>query len=265
MSRIATLLFVAVLAVTGCKEKGPPAKAPAEPARPAPAAAPVPDPEPAPDPAPDPEPEAWPQPEAEPTAPPEKPAASDPGDDKDDRDDRDDVALKAPRKPNGTICKRACNKAQQCGSARGGVVVCVGGCMEALRADPKTSPDLAVTALGFLAQEKCADVRCTDFKGCLAKALAGEQAMAAAPAIARNAARALCQKLCAKEEDCQHGEQKRISGVQECLDTCEAVQVSPQPDMAAERVLMGHALGCVEKPCEEFAACARAAMLSAKD
>lgn len=161
-----------------------------------------------------------------------------------------------------TLCKRACNKAARCGTARGNVTNCVGGCLAALSAK---EGDLARHAVGFRAQEKCADVLCAEFETCVGKALVGQKALAAAPAISPKEAAARCARMCDKERTCAPERHKeRPGGHRSCLVSCEQRWISPTDQMALERVFMMRTLPCLEKPCGAFEECVRKGIMQHK-
>ena len=161
-------------------------------------------------------------------------------------------------KPAATVCMRACNKAQHCGTARGAVSACVSACLEALKG---TTDDARRTAVGFRAQERCADRACGEFDTCVGHALLGEQALSDSPPVAPDSAQARCQQLCNKEKECDPERfAQRPGGMRSCMGTCVAVLVSPEEAQAVRRVLMTRSIGCIDKPCADFKACVQAAV-----
>ena len=163
--------------------------------------------------------------------------------------------LERPSKPLDTICMRVCNKAQQCGTARGSVTDCVGECLGIMRAGD-AAPTEKVGA--YRAQERCADVACKVFEGCVGKALLGERALAAAPAVSPAEADSRCKRLCAKEKECHPARlAARPEGLKSCISSCVQVFINPTEQVASQRLLMNRVLGCLDKPCPEFEICAR--------
>ncbi len=243
------MVILVVFAAYGCKKDKPADQKPAPTSQAPPETPPMervkPDPA-TPDPAaPDP---AAPKQQAPKTADEPKP------------DPSGDKALPAHSKPRMRICTRACNKAQACGTASGSVSACVGNCLGVLEA-PKEETDKVVTAVGFYAQEGCADVPCRDFKDCVSRKLVGETTLAEAPPMSKNAAVSRCAKLCGKEQLCDKDTfEQRPGGMRTCKSTCEAVLVSPQDVMAVRRVVMNKTFACIDKGCAEFDLCVRAAL-----
>ncbi len=258
---------VVLLSAIGCKKDTPPAKtagSPGSTVNAAPPTAPTPTTakpaEPA-EPAAQPTPAAAPTEKApagpEPTTAPEpaKPVTPEPA-----KDPAGDVALPAHTKPKTRVCMRACNKAQSCGTAKGAVSACVGACLIALKA-PRENKAALITAAGFYAQEKCADLKCSDFGECVSRKLVGEKALAAAPPIAKNEAVPRCEKLCHKEMECDAETfAQRPGGMRSCKSTCEAVLTSPQDTLAVQRVVMNKTYDCIDKPCDGFDACVKAGL-----
>jgi len=187
------------------------------------------------------------QPEPDPTAAPEKKALS-------------DKVLKRPERPVMSICARACNKAQQCGTARGNVSACISACSQAVKAAPGS--DEARSGNGFRAQEHCADEPCNAFDACVGKALVGEEALSKAPPISAKAAQPICEALCAKELECHPKEaEKRPGGAATCIQSCIQVMINPTEAMAVQRVLMNKSYECREKACDAFEPCVRDGVL----
>ena len=165
-----------------------------------------------------------------------------------------------PERSPRLVCVRACNKAQQCGSARGGVSACVQSCLEAFAG---TAEDERRLAVGFRAQDGCADRPCAGFEGCVAERLVSSKAMAAAPPMTADKAHALCPKLCEREKLC-HKESfdRRPGGMPTCVATCEQVLRSPDPAVVRPRALMLATAAClVEAECPAFEACVRKSVI----
>lgn len=174
---------------------------------------------------------------------------------------RDLKPLKRPdAKPPARICTRACNKAQQCGSASGSVSMCVEACLNSLAA--KAANPLAEQGLAFRAQERCADLACSQYETCVGKALLGEKALAASPPLAKVDATPRCERLCVKEQEChpQRFEQ-RPGGMPTCVGSCEQVLINPTDAMAPHRAMMNKTFTCIDEPCEKFEQCVRDAVL----
>jgi hypothetical protein len=162
-------------------------------------------------------------------------------------------------RPVGTICMRACNKAQQCGSARGSVTNCVGSCQDALGAKDE---DGRLMAQGFRAQDGCSSKLCAHFEECVRKALIGEKELAKNPAIAPDKAEKMCQDLCAQEERCHVEMAKRRGDIMNCLIACKGVLINPSPEFARNRALMTATHGCLNDDCKLVGQCVRASVLS---
>lgn len=159
-----------------------------------------------------------------------------------------------------TICARACNKAQQCGTARGNVAACIGACQTAVKAEAGT--DEARSGNGFRAQDKCADEPCKSFDGCVGRALIGEEALSKAPPISAKDAEPRCEVLCRKELECHPKEaEKRPGGAAACIQSCLQVMINPTESMAVQRVLMNKSYNCRDKPCDVFEQCVREGVL----
>ncbi len=141
------------------------------------------------------------------------------------------------------------------GLLAGGVANCIGGCLRSLAA---TEGDLARQGLAFRAQERCADLNCSEFDTCVGKALVGEEALMKAPPLSPKAAAAQCIKICGKEKECSPDRYaKRPGGHRACLSSCEQVWIAPTDQMAIKRVLLQRTLSCLPQPCDRFEACVR--------
>ena len=172
------------------------------------------------------------------------------------QDSTEPIAI--PRPPPQTLCLRACNKAQMCGTASGSVAACVTACLASLEA---TDGDGKQQAIGFRAQERCADKACNLFEDCVGRVLVGERALAEAPPLSPNEAAQRCDRLCKKEQECSPERfSQRPGGMSTCLSTCANMLISPADDIAVRRVLMNKAYGCLDKPCDEFQPCVQSAM-----
>jgi hypothetical protein len=166
-----------------------------------------------------------------------------------------DTPLRRDNKSDATVCMRACNKAQQCGTAGGNVTACVETCQRVLKA---TEGDEARLALGFRAQEQCADLACSQFDQCVGKALIGEKMLAEHPSLAPDTAEAMCRALCDQEKKC-HSQafERRPGGMAGCLVACKSVLINPSADMALNRAVMSHTHGCLTDDCSAFEVCVR--------
>ncbi len=157
-----------------------------------------------------------------------------------------------------TLCATACNKAQRCGSARGPVAGCLDRCQTVSKSEEL---DDQLEAKGFAAQAACSQVACSAFRGCISRALIGEDNLAKHPAVDTAQAEKLCRTLCNKEQECHPERADKRGGPTACHDACLQVQVSPDPTMASQRAIMSRSLGCAQSPCDAFEACVKAALL----
>ena len=205
-------------------------------------------------------------PEANPTAENDAPVAA-PDPEKAEKDPEADPAnklsnkvLERPARAAMTICARACNKAQQCGTARGNVSACIGACQTAVKAEAGT--DEARSGNGFRAQDTCADQPCNTFDACVGRALIGEEALSKAPPISAKEAQPKCETLCAKELECHPKEaEKRPGGAATCIQSCLQVLINPTEAMAVQRVLMNKSYDCRDRACDAFEECVREGVL----
>ena len=121
-----------------------------------------------------------------------------------------------------------------------------------------TTGDDAERARAYRAQDRCADRLCQDFEPCVQRAVLGDQAVKASPALPEEEADQRCAVICAKEKACSPETfQQRRRGMSSCLEVCRHTMTSSNKNAGVSRVMLYRTWACRDAECDKLTDCLR--------